>query len=116
MQQLQDAHPGVFLTQEHVSTLTRMAQDHACGVDMCLVGRPGSGKSLLARLFASLHGYAGTGTEVVQLYKDMTSRDLCQSRSTDASGNTRWVLSPAVTAATKGKALLPLTTSLYWEF
>ena len=36
-------------------------------------------------------------------YRDMTSRDLCLSRTTDGRGNTGWTLSPVVTAAMRGE-------------
>ena len=55
-------------------------------------------------------GTLGYNAEVIQLYKDMTSRDLCLSRTTDGKGNTGWVLSPVVTAAVRGGV-----TALLWS-
>jgi hypothetical protein len=106
---LKSEFPSAILTPQHEETLSALAQDHCLGNDVCLVGRPGSGKTLLAKQFGALFGYRGVGIETVQLYKDMTARELCQTRSTDAQGNTVWSLSPVVTAALQGiVSLLPL--------
>ena len=87
------------LTPLHECALADMCQDHAIGRDLALVGPKGSGKSMLARAFANSLGYV---TETIHMYKDMTSRDLLQRRTTDEFGNTRWELTPLVTAALSG--------------
>merc|ERR1719329_1481706 len=73
--------------------------DHAADVDVCLVGEKGAGKSVLVRALAETLGYQ---RRIVFCYKDMTSRDLLQRRSTDISGNTCWHDSPLVEAAVGG--------------
>ena len=89
----------------HMCESLMLPQDHSIGADLCLLGGAGSGKSLLAQVFASSLGY---DVEEVQLYRDMTSRDLCLSRTTDGRGNTGWQLSPVVTAAMNGTPHLRL--------
>jgi len=68
--------------------------------DLCVVGERGCGKSALVQQLASLLGYS---TETVQLYADMTARDLLQQRTTTATGDTVWRSSPLVDAALTGK-------------
>lgn len=78
--------------------LHRMLVSHSRG-DMCLVGPRGGGKSAIVSEFARLVGYT---VQPVLLHKDMTARDLLQTRGTDASGDTVWRLTPLVTAALDG--------------
>ncbi len=82
------------------AVLTGLLQDHCVGRHSLVVGRAGSGKSLLARSFGAEIGYH---TIVFNLYKDMTARDLLQRRATDEVGNTTWEHSPLVEAALFGK-------------
>ncbi|RLN54749.1 hypothetical protein BBJ28_00020377, partial [Nothophytophthora sp. Chile5] len=93
------AIPGFIQTETHSKMLTELIQDHAVGSDLCILGAKGSGKSELARVFASRLGYA---TELFSLFKDMTARDLLQRRSTDSHGNTQWEDSPLIHAARCG--------------
>ncbi len=101
-------------TQNSDTLLEHMVEDHFIGRDMCIIGPKGSGKStlvrsvsislisinqsinhnslflisllgLLRRQFASLLGYE---TEHMMLYKDMSTRDLLQRRSTNKSPTT----------------------------
>lgn len=64
-----------------------------------LYGPQGSGKSMIAS-GASLGSKA---TTVVQVYKDMSTRELFQTRTTDTSGNTVWTMSPLTQAAVNGE-------------
>ncbi len=80
-----------------------MMQDHALGRDLCLVGPKGCGKTAAVHAFASMLGYHA---ETVHLYKDMTSRDLCQRRTTSAAGNTSWEITPLIQAALAGHLLI----------
>ncbi|KAI9908417.1 hypothetical protein PsorP6_004490 [Peronosclerospora sorghi] len=91
--------PGFVETNIHREMLADMIQDHAAGRDLCVLGAKGSGKSALVRLFAHRLGYV---PELFSLFKDMTTRDLVQRRSTDAHGNTRWEDSPLIHAARHG--------------
>ncbi len=63
---------------------------------MAIVGDKGVGKSALARYFSRVTNYP---VHYLYLYKDMTSRELLQRRSTDAAGNTTWTIGPLVRAA-----------------
>eukprot|EP00736_Rhodelphis_marinus_P009306 Rmarinus@m.17489 len=81
------------------SVLTALLQSHALGKDICVIGASGSGKSLLVQHFARALGY---DVELIQMYKDMTARDLILRRSTDARGNTVWEDGPLVSAAKSG--------------
>ena len=90
---------GYYETDGLKSLTAAMAQEHIAGRDICLVGNVGCGKSELVRRFARKLGY---GIETMSLYKDMTARDLLQSRSTDEEGTTNWVDSPLLRAAKMG--------------
>lgn len=88
-------------TELHTELLSDMVMDHSLSMDLCLIGQKGCGKSAVAMKFAHLTGY-DTQVEVMQLFKDMSARDLLQSRSTDADGNTEWNNTPLVRAAIQG--------------
>ncbi|CAJ1380979.1 unnamed protein product [Effrenium voratum] len=81
------------------SVLARMLQDHCAGMDICLVGERGVGKTALCRAFAEVLGYRSYS---VFCFKDMTSRDLTLRRGTDDRGNTIWQASPLMKAALEG--------------
>jgi len=68
--------------------------------DLCLVGPRGCGKSAVVQELADMLGYR---TETIQLYQDMTARDLLQQRTTTPTGDTVWRLSSLVEAALSGK-------------
>ena len=70
----------------------------ACGV--CLVGTRGCSKTALVRQMAAVLGYK---TETIQMYADMTARDLLQQRTTTHTGDTVWRLSPLIEAALESK-------------
>lgn len=80
------------------SLLHDMLMSHAKG-DLCLVGPRGSGKTAVVDEFARLLGYS---VQPVLLHKDMTARDLLQTRGTDATGDTVWRFTPLITAALDG--------------
>ena len=80
-----------------------MLQDHAVGMDMCLIGPKGSGKTAAARRFASALGYDGV---TVYCYADLSARDLLQRRVTAHDGSTRWEHSEPVRAALDGELLV----------
>ncbi len=76
--------------------LQAMLQDHVIGRDICLMGSKGSGKSTIVRHFAASIGQT---IETMTLYKDMSTRELLQSRVTRHDGSTDWEFSPLVHAA-----------------
>jgi von Willebrand factor A domain-containing protein 8 len=67
---------------------------------LCILGPKGVGKSRLLQLLALRLGYQ---CEYFPVFKDLTSRDLVQRRSTDSLGNTVWADSPLITAAKTGR-------------
>lgn len=89
----------VSLTRSQASILSQVIMDHAAGSDIALIGDKGSGKSTLVKAFASILGYR---TRNIFCYRDMSSRDLLQHRTTDPWGNTAWTDSPLVQAAIHG--------------
>ena len=67
---------GLFVESRALARLvTAMMQDHAMQRHSCIVGAKGSGKSALVKHFGRLLGY---DIATVNLYNDMTSRDLLQ--------------------------------------
>ena len=97
------APPGYIATGALRALMVAMLQDHALGRDLCLMGGKGCGKSAAAHALAAMLGYH---VESVHLYKDMSSRDLCQRRTTSATGDTAWELTPLVHAALAGHMLV----------
>ncbi|KAG0224963.1 von Willebrand factor A domain-containing protein 8 [Actinomortierella wolfii] len=85
-------------TPYHMSSLVSMMMAHSVG-DFCVIGSKGVGKSALMRQFGRNLGYK---VEYIPLYKDMSSRDLLQRRSTTFSGDTVWENSALVKAALSG--------------
>ncbi|KAI8350392.1 AAA domain-containing protein [Blakeslea trispora] len=88
-------------TPYHRDIFSSMVLLHAGGKDICLLGtHKGVGKSALVRHFARNLGYT---IEYIPLYRDMSSRDLLQRRSTTAKGDTVWENSLLVEAAIHGR-------------
>lgn len=84
--------------------LVQMVEDYKVGADICLVGPPSCGKSTLARHFSQ---GLGLSFVTVQLFADMTCRELLQTRSTDAStGNSIWIDSSLIIAAKSGGVVI----------
>ncbi|KAI9253809.1 AAA domain-containing protein [Phascolomyces articulosus] len=87
-------------TPYHREIFTSMVLVHAGDHDICLVGtHKGVGKSALVRHFARNLGYT---IDYIPLYRDMSSRDLLQRRSTTPKGDTVWDNSLLVEAAIHG--------------
>ncbi|TPX69344.1 hypothetical protein SpCBS45565_g02584 [Spizellomyces sp. 'palustris'] len=104
------SYGGVFVhTPRYRDVVTRIAQAHAMGRDICLAGPKGSGKTTAIMRFAALFGYE---TETVHMYRDMTARDLLQRRGTRRDGSTYWESSGLVRAALEGK--IAVIDGLHW--
>jgi MoxR-like ATPase len=88
-------------TSESRKILSSMLFSYTIGRSLALVGDKGVGKSVLARHFCNLIGYFPV--EFIYLFKDMTTRELLQRRSTDSDGNTKWTLGPLARAAIEGR-------------
>ncbi|KAI9009541.1 AAA domain-containing protein [Gaertneriomyces semiglobifer] len=96
-------------TPRYRDLVTRIAQAHAMGDDICLVGGKGTGKTSSIMRFVGLFGY---NVETVHMYRDMTARDLLQRRGTRQDGSTFWEDSGLVRAALEGK--LAVLDGLHW--
>jgi MoxR-like ATPase len=96
------------LTGFHRRLLAPLLLDLSTGKDVCLIGGKGLGKSAFARYLAEAYlRFSPEQIHTVHLFKDMSSRDLLQRRSTDAEGNTVWHTAEIVNAAlTGGLAIL----------
>jgi MoxR-like ATPase len=68
--------------------------------DVCILGPKGSGKSMLVRTITRMLRQSSV---YVPVYKDMSSRDLLQKRSTNLNGDTIWENSGLVDAAIAGQ-------------
>lgn len=90
---------GYVATAYHDWVLADLVLSHSVG-DVCLVGPRGCGKTALVKQLTDLLGYR---TETIQLFADMTARDLLQQRTTTETGDTVWRMSPLVEAAMEGK-------------
>ena len=92
---------GYVSTNYHDTLLSHLVVSLDSGVGgVCLVGSRGCGKTALISQMAALTGHK---METVQMYADMTARDLLQQRTTTDSGDTVWRLSPLIEAALEGK-------------
>jgi len=69
--------PTYVETPTFAHATSEMAQDHAAGRHMCIIGSRGGGKSALVDAFATRFGYRA---ETFSLYADMSARELLQSR------------------------------------
>lgn len=96
------SHPFVE-TDSARQLISGILQDFALSFDVCLIGDQGAGKTQLVSQIARLLRY---NVRTMQMYKDMTSRDLLQMRTTDARGDTVWQRSPLVEAALRGDIAL----------
>ncbi|CAE7221629.1 Vwa8 [Symbiodinium sp. CCMP2592] len=98
--QVEEAGPGSLrLTPTQKRLVGAMMQDHAAGMDICLVGEKGVGKSALVRAFSEQLGFR---RRVIFCFKDLLARDLLQRRTTDQAGQTQWQDSALVQAAIHG--------------
>jgi MoxR-like ATPase len=92
--------PQLQQQQEHRS-VSALLQSHAVNRDLCVYGARGGGKTTLVRLFARVLGYSAR-VEPLYLFKDMSTRDLLQRRTTTQRGVTVWQNSPLVRAVQHG--------------
>jgi MoxR-like ATPase len=99
---LAPAH-GVVAVDELLARLSAMLADAAVGASLCVLAAEGCGKSVMCAWFARALGYAAHEMTFVDLFKDVSSRDLFLRRDTDDdSGDTVWVVQPLVRAMLAG--------------
>lgn len=98
-----ESNDSFIMNDYHSSQLVDMMLTHSSGSDFCLIGAPGSGKSELIRQFAKQLDY---DIQTVNLYKDMSTRDLIQQRITMPNGDTKWQNSPIIDAALSGNLVI----------
>lgn len=90
---------GFIENNYHSHQLVELMLSHSANYDFCLIGNRGCGKTQLITEFARLLGY---NTRTIQMYKDMTSRDLIQQRITLLNGDTKWFNSVLIDACLNG--------------
>ncbi|CAG8498053.1 10506_t:CDS:10 [Cetraspora pellucida] len=86
-------------TKYHQNIFNTMLIAHSVG-DFCLIGEKGVGKILCLQI--NIFVIPSYNIEYIPLYKDMSSRDLLQRRSTTFAGDTMWENSPLVRASISG--------------
>ncbi|EER05968.1 hypothetical protein Pmar_PMAR028153 [Perkinsus marinus ATCC 50983] len=103
---------GFVTTPSVRKTIEDIGKDWRAGLDICLVGPAGCGKTqTMLHFIRSLK--PSRDIETMFLYRDMSARDLLQRRVTDvATGATIWLPSSAVRAAVEGKSPDPSGSGL----
>lgn len=92
-----------FVSVESQSNLlVDLMQTYAIG-DLCLLGSRGSGKTEIVMQLCRL---LNQPFEQVTLYKDMSARELIQTRNTKINGDTEWIDSSLVKAAKNGTVII----------
>lgn len=88
----------------------RAASDAAlasgAGLDLCVLGGKGGGKSSFVAALGESLGYGPTRTQLVSMHAEMSARDLWATREVDHEGRTFWKASPLVDAAVNGHMLV----------
>ena len=96
----------VALEEPHGRVITEMMQDWAMGRDTLLLSPAGAGKSRLVVELCNRLGWGTRDIKVFPLFRDVSARDLLQTRDTDENGDTVWVDSPLVAAAKAGTPIV----------
>eukprot|EP01052_Picozoa_sp_SAG31_P039063 SAG31_NODE_5340_length_2600_cov_1.800880_1_plen_567_part_10 len=96
----------VALADPHERVLCDMMQDWALERDILLVGPAGCGKSQLIFELCSRLGWDSHSVKVFPLFRDVSARDILQTRTTLPSGDTAWIDSPLIQAAKAGTPVI----------
>ena len=96
----------VALDQPHGEMLSDMLQDWVMGRDLLVLGPKGAGKSRLVIELCNRLGWNSDTIKVFPLFRDVSARDLLQTRDTTSDGDTVWVDSPLVAAAKAGTPIV----------
>ena len=90
------------LFPEQSRILSDMKLDNTLHRHVLIVGDKGIGKSYLANAFSKDF----KGCHIMQMYSELSSRDLLQRRVTDDQGNSQWKDSPLTTATRNGDLVI----------
>lgn len=93
----------VLMTDRLKDVSTRLVQHLILNQPVCLVGAKGGGKTTVINMVTSI---LKVPCDTMYLYRDMTSRDLLQRRSTNEIGETIWEPSILLEAAIKGHTIV----------
>jgi MoxR-like ATPase len=96
----------VALAEPHGRVLSEMMQDWSMGRDLLVLGPKGAGKSRLVIELCNRLGWDTQSIKVFPLFRDVSARDLLQTRDTTSDGDTVWVDSPLVAAAKAGTPIV----------
>ena len=89
----------------HYDTLAALLADMTCGATPCIVAPSGCGKSLMCRWLALALGFDAR-IVTVQLFKDVSTRELLMRRATTDVGDSAWVMQPLVRAMLDGSLVV----------
>ena len=90
-----------FRFREQTRILHQLKLDNKAGKHMLLVGNKGVGKTHLTNLFLAQLS-KDVSHQTMQLYSELSARDLLQRRITDENGDSKWVDSPLICALKSG--------------
>ena len=96
----------VALAEPHERVLAEMIQDWCLDRNLLVLGPKGAGKSKLVIELCSRLGWDAQSVTVFPLFRDVSARDLLQTRDTTPEGDTVWVDSPLVSAAKSGTPIV----------
>ncbi|EDQ92903.1 uncharacterized protein MONBRDRAFT_14058 [Monosiga brevicollis MX1] len=99
---LESHRPAFTSLPAHEDLLQEMFLSHATG-DLCLVGPSGCGKSMVAEEFCRR---LAIPFDELLLHKELTLRELLQTRTTDQAGNSCWQDAKLVQAVKNGRVVL----------
>jgi hypothetical protein len=101
------APAGVVVVGALADCLAAMLADAAVGGgDLCVLAAEGCGKSVMCAWFAQALGYGADEVVHVDLFKEVSTRDLFMRRDTNDSGDTVWQMQPLVQAVQHGRLAL----------
>lgn len=93
-----DSENDYVPVKSHEKMLSSMLATHS-SLDFCLIGDRGIGKTALVKQFCKLLGYDFV---TIELFADMTQRDLIQQRRMLLNGDTVWHHGPIVNCMKNG--------------
>lgn len=98
--QVQIENNDFIMNNYHSNQLVELLLTYSSSYDICLIGNRGVGKTALITKLSNLLNYDNVRT--IQMFKDMTQRDLIQQRITLLNGDTKWNNSVLIEACING--------------